>query len=63
MWWIVVLAFVLGFIVGLLFSRRNRNKVEKAYKEVNDAYNDLLGKLARRTKGKNKVDTEIEYGV
>ena len=62
MWWIVVLAFVLGFVVGLLFGRRNRNKVEKAYKEVNEAYNDLIGKLARKAKKKSNMD-KTEYGV
>lgn len=62
MYGLVALAFVLGFAAGLLFGRRNKNKVEKAYKEANEAYNDLVEKLARRAKKKSKTD-EIEYGV
>lgn len=62
MWWIVALAFILGFVAGLLFGRRNKNKVEKAYKEVNEAYNDLVEKLAKKARRKT-VTEEVAIGV
>lgn len=62
MWWIVALAFVLGFVAGLFFDRRKKNKVEKAYKEMNKAYNDLVEKLAKKAKKKSMID-EANLGV
>lgn len=41
----LIIGGVVGFVVGVLFSRRNKNKVEKVVSEAKEAYSDVKKKF------------------
>ncbi len=44
-WIILLIVFLLGFVIGILFSRRNRKKVEKAYDELKIRFENLKERI------------------
>jgi uncharacterized membrane-anchored protein YhcB (DUF1043 family) len=48
MWWIVGIAFLLGFIIGVMFSRHNKKKAEM----IDEGMDNLADKVSDKIKEK-----------
>lgn len=44
-WIILLIVFFVGVVIGILFGRRNKKKVEKAYDELKVRFENLKDRM------------------
>jgi uncharacterized membrane-anchored protein YhcB (DUF1043 family) len=58
MWYLVIIAFVIGFIAGVMFGRHNKSIAIK----VDDGVDDLANKVSDKTKDGVSNFSTSKYG-